>query len=186
MASRFSVSCVQQRNRQYGLIICWIFYTTVNNARLFSGCSKCSSSSRRRRWWWTVSVLSCIKMILSLTVNFFNSEHHVGSVKVPIHTIHKHHYKKVPEYKIVKVPVIKEVKVPYPVKIPIKIPYPVVVKQEIHAVPVHKFPVHSSEHVHHESHGHGGGGHGGDGGAGGHHEEHIEVQHHEGGGEGKY
>ena len=39
-----------------------------------------------------------------------NREHHVGSVKVPIHTIHKHHYKKVPEYKIVKVEKIVEVK----------------------------------------------------------------------------
>lgn len=37
-------------------------------------------------------------------------EHSIGSVKVPIHTIHKHHYQKVPEYKIIKVPVIKEVK----------------------------------------------------------------------------
>lgn len=45
-------------------------------------------------------------------------EHVVGSVKVPIHTVHKHHYQKVPEYKIVKVPVVKEVKVPYPVKVP--------------------------------------------------------------------
>lgn len=45
-------------------------------------------------------------------------EHVVGSVKVPIHTVHKHHYQRVPEYKIVKVPVIKEVKVPYPVKVP--------------------------------------------------------------------
>lgn len=92
--------------------------------------------------------------------------HHVGSVKVPIHTVHKHHYTKVPEYKIIKVPVVKEVKVPYPVKVPIKIPYPVVVKQEIHAVPVHKYPVHSSEHVHH---GHTGGGHGGE----------IEIKHQE-------
>lgn len=103
-----------------------------------------------------------------------HESHHVGSVKVPIHTVHKHHYTKVPEYKIVKVPVVKEVKVPFPVKIPIKIPYPVVVKQEIHAIPVHKYPVHSSEHVHH---GHNSGGHS-DGGNGGH----IDFSHHESGG----
>lgn len=94
--------------------------------------------------------------------------HHIGSVKIPIHTVHKHHYTKVPEYKIVKVPVIKEVKVPYPVKVPIKIPYPVVVKQEIQTVPIHKYPVHSSEHVHH-GHSSGGGGHGGE----------IQIQHQE-------
>lgn len=42
-------------------------------------------------------------------------------------------------------------------KVPIKIPYPVIVKQQIHAIPVHKYPVHSSEHVHHhESSKHGG------------------------------
>jgi hypothetical protein len=98
-----------------------------------------------------------------------HEEHVVGSVKVPIHTVHKHHYQKVPEYKIVKVPVVKEVKVPVPYKVPIKIPYPVVVKQDIHAVPVHKYPVHSSEHIHH---GHGGGGHGGHGGE-------IEIKHQE-------
>lgn len=118
-------------------------------------------------------------------------EHVVGSVKVPIHTVHKHHYQRVPEYKIVKVPVIKEVKVPYPVKVPgnfclnqlnhrrlincsfhsVKIPYPVVIKQQIHAVPVHKYPVHSSEHVHHQSHGGGGGGH--------QHGGEIEIQHQE-------
>jgi hypothetical protein len=40
----------------------------------------------------------------------FCREHHIGSVKVPIHTIHKHHYKKVPEYKIVKVEKVVEVK----------------------------------------------------------------------------
>lgn len=74
-----------------------------------------------------------------------------------------------------KVDKIVEVKVPYPVKVPIKIPYPVIVKQHVKAVPVHKFPVHSSEHVHESHHGHGGGhggnggGHGGHGGHGGGH-----------------
>lgn len=49
---------------------------------------------------------------------------------------------------------------------PIKIPYPVIVKQHVKAVPVHKFPVHTSEHIH-ESHGGGHGGH--EGGHGGGH-----------------
>ena len=48
----------------------------------------------------------------------------------------------------------------------VKIPYPVVIKQQIHAVPVHKYPVHSSEHVHHQS-------------AGAHHGGEIEVKHQE-------
>lgn len=39
------------------------------------------------------------------------------------------------------------------------------IKQQIHAIPVHKYPVHSSEHVHH----HGGSSHGGE----------VQIQHHE-------
>lgn len=45
-------------------------------------------------------------------------------IEVPykIHTIHHHHTEKFPVYKKIEVPVIKEVKVPYPVHVPIKVP----------------------------------------------------------------
>lgn len=54
-----------------------------------------------------------------------------------------------PEIKYIKVPVEKEVKIPEPYKVPIKIKVPYLVKQEIHTVPVHSHPVHTSEHIHH-------------------------------------
>lgn len=67
----------------------------------------------------------------------------------PYHTIHQHHTQKIPEVQIVKVPVVQEVKVLQPYKVPYKIRVPYVIKQEIHTVPVYKKPVHTSQHIHH-------------------------------------
>lgn len=90
--------------------------------------------------------------------------------------MHHHHTEKYPVYKKVEVPVVKEVKVPFPVHVPgnflilffnnsvfyllcysinvVKVPYPVVIKPHIVTVPVHHNPVHTEEHQHHESHHH--------------------------------
>lgn len=48
------------------------------------------------------------------------SHHETVKIEVPykIHTIHHHHTEKFPVYKKVEVPVIKEIKVPYPVHVP--------------------------------------------------------------------
>lgn len=48
----------------------------------------------------------------------------VIKIEVPfkVHTIHHHHTEKFPVYKKIEVPVIKEVKVPYPVHVPVKVP----------------------------------------------------------------
>jgi hypothetical protein len=56
--------------------------------------------------------------------------HKTVKIEIPykIHTVHHHHTEKFPVYKKVEVPVIKEIKVPYPVHYPVKVPYPVVVK----------------------------------------------------------
>lgn len=56
---------------------------------------------------------------------------------------------KIPEVKIVKVPVVKEVKVLHPYKVPYKLHVPYIIKQDIHTIPVHKHPVHSSHHIYH-------------------------------------
>jgi hypothetical protein len=45
--------------------------------------------------------------------------------------------------------VIKEVKVLQPYKVPYKVHVPYFIHQEIHKIPVHKHPVHTSEHIHH-------------------------------------
>lgn len=67
----------------------------------------------------------------------------------PHHTHHKHHTEKIPDVKIIEVPVVKEVKVLQPYKVPYKVPVPYIVKQDIHPIPVHSHPVHTSQHVHH-------------------------------------
>jgi hypothetical protein len=82
--------------------------------------------------------------------NVAADDHH--SEPVRIHTIHHHHVKKYPVYKKIEVPVIKETKVPFTVHVPIKSPYPVVIKPYIVKVPVHHYPVHTSEHQHHDDH----------------------------------
>lgn len=51
--------------------------------------------------------------------------------------------------KIIEVPVVKEVKVLQPYKVPYKVPVPYIVKQDIHPVPVHHHPVHTTQHIHH-------------------------------------
>lgn len=51
--------------------------------------------------------------------------------------------------KIVEVPVVKEVKVLQPYKVPYKVPVPYIVKQDIHPIPVHSHPVYTSQHIHH-------------------------------------
>lgn len=77
--------------------------------------------------------------------------HSLSDIKaeVPHHTHHKYHVQKIPEVKIVKVPVVKEVKVLHPYKVPYKLHVPYIIKQDIHTIPVHKYPVHSSHHIYH-------------------------------------
>lgn len=54
---------------------------------------------------------------------FLIHSHHVKiSVPYHVHTIHHHHVEKYPVYKKIEVPVIKEIKVPYPVHYPVKVP----------------------------------------------------------------
>ena len=65
--------------------------------------------------------------------------------------IHHHHIQKYPVYKKIEVPVIKKIRVPFYVKYPVKVPYPVIIKPHIVEIPIHKYPVHSSEHKHHEN-----------------------------------
>jgi hypothetical protein len=72
-------------------------------------------------------------------------------VPYQIHTVHHHHIQKYQVVKKVEVPVIKKTKYPYYVKVPIKVPYPVVVKPHVVEIPIHKYPIHSSEHKHHET-----------------------------------
>jgi hypothetical protein len=45
------------------------------------------------------------------------------NVDIPykIHTVHHHHVQKFPVYKKIEVPVIKEIKVPFPVHFPVKV-----------------------------------------------------------------
>lgn len=50
---------------------------------------------------------------------------------------------------------MKEIKVPHPYKVHYKVRVPYIVKQEIHTVPIHSHPIHSSEHIHHGSSGSG-------------------------------
>lgn len=106
--------------------------------------------------------------------DFYHYSHHVKvSVPYHIHTVHHHHVEKFPVYKKIEVPVVREVKVPFPVHVPVKVPYPVVVKPHVVTVPVHHYPVHTSEHQHGGSSGLSGGygghsGGGSEGGYGGH------------------
>jgi hypothetical protein len=72
-------------------------------------------------------------------------------VPYKIHTVHHHHIQKYQVIKKIEVPVIKKTKYPYYIKVPIKVPYPVVVKPHVVEIPIHKYPVHSSEHKHHET-----------------------------------
>lgn len=51
---------------------------------------------------------------------------------------------------MVEVPVVKEVKVLAPYKVPYKVHVPYIIKQQIHTVPVHSHPVHTDEHIHHK------------------------------------
>ncbi|CAO1330212.1 unnamed protein product [Diamesa hyperborea] len=83
--------------------------------------------------------------------------HKTVKIEVPyhVHTIHHHHVEKYPVYKKIEVPVIKEIKVPYPVHYPVKVPYPVIVKPHVVTVPVHHYPVHQEQHItHHEQSNH--------------------------------
>ncbi len=62
-----------------------------------------------------------------------NAEQHVPQ---RIHTIHHHHIQKQTILKKIKVPVIKEVKVPYYIYEPIKVPYHYILKPYIVKVPI--------------------------------------------------
>lgn len=116
-----------------------------------------------------ISQIASIAFLVLVTISVVAAGDHGGhksvEVGIPykIHTVHHHHVEKFPVYKKVEVPVIKEIKVPYPVHVPIKVPYPVVVKPHIVTVPVHHYPVHTSEHQHeHHDGGHGDEGNHGD------------------------
>ena len=94
-------------------------------------------------------------------------KHKTIEVGVPykIHTVRTHHHiQKYPVYKKIEIPVIKKIRVPFYVKFPVKVPYPVIIKPHIVQIPIHKYPVHSSEHKHHEHNK-------------GHGNEHHEVKH---------
>lgn len=101
----------------------------------------------RRRRPSSVRKLKHLNCQLSLT------RFHRAYIKAeyPYHTHHQHHTEKIPEIKIIKVPVVKEIKIPHPYKVHYKVRVPYIVKQEIHTVPIHTHPVHTSEHVHHHS-----------------------------------
>jgi hypothetical protein len=86
-----------------------------------------------------------------LYASFSNSSRAYVKAQIPHHTHHHHHTEKVADVKIVEVPVIKEVKVLQPYKVPYKVHVPYFIHQEIHKIPVHKHPVHTSEHIHHEA-----------------------------------
>jgi hypothetical protein len=55
-----------------------------------------------------------------ICVFFTLSHHQTVKIEVPykIHTVHHHHTEKFPVYKKIEVPVVKEIKVPYPVHVP--------------------------------------------------------------------
>lgn len=66
-----------------------------------------------------------------------------------IHTVHHHHLQKQTIIKKIKVPVVKEIKVPYYVYEPIKVPYHYVVEPYIVKVPIEYHNEEKHEDVHH-------------------------------------
>ncbi|CAO1364904.1 unnamed protein product [Diamesa serratosioi] len=104
-----------------------------------------------------ITLIACLVLVACISPVFCggggggDQDHKSLSVNVPyhVHTIHHHHISKYPVYKKIEVPVIKEIKVPYPVHYAVKVPYPVIVKPYIVTVPVHHYPVHKEEHVTH-------------------------------------
>lgn len=81
-------------------------------------------------------------------------EEHQAEQHMPkhIHTVHHHHIQKQTIIKKIKVPVIKEVKVPFYVYEPFKVPYHYIVEPYIVKVPIEYHNEEKHEEVHHPSH----------------------------------